>query len=64
MHSFIHSFIHAWTAFISLGEQFASDESNHLGAVRALFTREDADMDKYISLKEFTGPKTDDHSEL
>jgi len=49
---------------VKRGEQFATDETNHVGAVRAIFVREDADRDKYISLKEFTGPKTDEHLEL
>jgi len=49
---------------VKRGEQFASDESNHMGAVRAIFVREDANLDKMISLDEFTGPKTDEHLEL
>jgi len=46
------------------GEQFASDEANHVGAVRAIFTREDLNRDRVITLGEFTGPKTDEHMEL
>jgi len=49
---------------VKRGEQFASDEANHIGAVRALFLKEDTNFDKFISLDEFTGPKTDDHLEL
>jgi len=49
---------------IKRGEHIPKDDSNHMGAVRSIFVKEDINLDKQISWDEFSGPKTDDHMEL